>query len=261
MLLRLLYWRENKTISKRKRWYPYIPTLHWYHVRIKVFTFDILISRYCDTILYSTSNKTSILNAYRVYKEGRNWISYPISKVFFDIKVKTFDIEGGKEGLFGASSISYTISYTILMHIYDDEFLNRTECSAPPAVQWQQWRSRNGLWRSSWLWLHGPRYEGQFSIAYPGPIHQFLSGIPDWMNINQEDLYLALESLHIPLKGPIPPGISLQEAFQVNQRHNIHIRQHQNIILDSNWYTISYTNIVHHISITLLISYTLLDTI
>ncbi len=31
---------------------------------------------------------------------------------------------------------------------------------------------------------------GQFPTAYPGPIHQFLSGIPDWMNINQEDLHL-----------------------------------------------------------------------
>jgi hypothetical protein len=103
--------------------------------------------------------------------------------------------------------------------------------------------------------------EGQFPTANPGPIHQFLNGIPDWMNINQEDLDLALESLPIPLKGPIPPGISLQEAIQVNQRHNIHIRQHQNIILHSNWYTISYTNIVPYISTTLLISYTILDTI
>jgi hypothetical protein len=67
---------------------------------------------------------------------------------------------------------------------------------------------------------------GHFPTADPGPIHQFLSGIPDWMNINQEDLDLALESIPIPLKGPIPPGISLQEAIQVNQWHNIHIRQH-----------------------------------
>jgi hypothetical protein len=49
---------------------------------------------------------------------------------------------------------------------------------------------------------------GQFPTADPGSIHHFLSGIPDWMNINQEDLNLALESLPILLKGPIPPGIS-----------------------------------------------------
>jgi hypothetical protein len=105
---------------------------------------------------------------------------------------------------------------------------------------------------------------GQFPTADPGPIHQFLSGIPDGnhgMNINQEDLDLALESLPIPLKGPTPPGISLQEAIQVNQRHTIHIRQHQNIIFHSNRYTILYTDIVHYIGITLLISYTISDTI
>jgi hypothetical protein len=58
---------------------------------------------------------------------------------------------------------------------------------------------------------------GQFPTADPGPIHQFLSGIPDWLNFNPEDLDRALESLPIPLKGPSPPGISLQEAIQVNQ--------------------------------------------
>jgi hypothetical protein len=51
----------------------------------------------------------------------------------------------------------------------------------------------------------------------PGPIHQFLSGIPDWLNINPEDLNRALESLAIPLKGPSPPGVSLQDAIDVKQ--------------------------------------------
>ncbi len=56
---------------------------------------------------------------------------------------------------------------------------------------------------------------GQFPTADPGPIHQFLSGIPDWLNFNPEDLDRALESLPIPLKGPVPPGISLQDAIEV----------------------------------------------
>jgi hypothetical protein len=104
---------------------------------------------------------------------------------------------------------------------------------------------------------------GQFPTANPGPIHQFFSGIQDWININQENLDWALESLLIPLKGPIPSGISLEmviHCIQVNQRHNIHIRQHQNIIIHSNRYTISYIDIVY-IGITLLISYTISDTI
>jgi hypothetical protein len=66
-----------------------------------------------------------------------------------------------------------------------------------------------------------------------------LSGIPDWLIINPEDLDRALESLPIP-KGPIPTGISLQEAIEVKQWHNIHIRQHQleTIILHIYRYTI-----------------------
>jgi hypothetical protein len=29
---------------------------------------------------------------------------------------------------------------------------------------------------------------GKFPTVDPGPIHQFLSGIPDWLNFNPEDL-------------------------------------------------------------------------
>jgi hypothetical protein len=67
---------------------------------------------------------------------------------------------------------------------------------------------------------------GQFPTVDPGPIHQFLSGIPDWLNFNPDDLDRALESLPIPLKGPSPPGISLQDAIEVKQWHNIHIEHH-----------------------------------
>jgi hypothetical protein len=66
------------------------------------------------------------------------------------------------------------------------------------------------------------------STADLGPIHHFLSCMPDWMNINAEGLNLALESLPIPLKGPIPPGISLQEAIQVDHRHLAQYTQKMN---------------------------------
>ena len=56
----------------------------------------------------------------------------------------------------------------------------------------------------------------QFPTVDPGPIHQFLSGFPDWLNFNPEDLDRALESLPMPLQGPSPPGISLQDAIEVN---------------------------------------------
>jgi hypothetical protein len=64
---------------------------------------------------------------------------------------------------------------------------------------------------------------GQFPTVDPGPIHEFLSGIPDWLNFYPEDLDRALESLPVPLKGPSPPGISLQDAIEVKQWHNIRI--------------------------------------
>jgi hypothetical protein len=88
---------------------------------------------------------------------------------------------------------------------------------------------------------------GQFPTADPGPIHQFLSGIPDWLNFNPEDLNRALESLPISLKGQSPPMISLQDEIEVKQWHNIHIGHHQTIIHHIYRYTISYIDIVQYI--------------
>ncbi len=88
---------------------------------------------------------------------------------------------------------------------------------------------------------------GQFPTVDPGPIHQFLIGIPDWLNFNPEDLDWALESLPIPLKGPSPPGISLQDAIKAKQWHNMHIGHHKTIILHTYRYKISYINIVPNI--------------
>jgi hypothetical protein len=51
---------------------------------------------------------------------------------------------------------------------------------------------------------------GQNPSAQSGPIAQFLNGMPDWMNMTPEDINLAVGSL------PNPPGISLQEAIEVN---------------------------------------------
>jgi hypothetical protein len=79
---------------------------------------------------------------------------------------------------------------------------------------------------------------GQLPTVEFGPIAQFLNGMPDWMNMNQEGIDLALAGLPIPLKGPLPPGISLQEAIQVNQRHDRHNRQYQIVAIVSFQYTI-----------------------
>jgi hypothetical protein len=67
---------------------------------------------------------------------------------------------------------------------------------------------------------------GQFPIAQSGPIAQFLNGMPDWMNMTPGDINLAVESIPNPSEGHILPGISLQEAMEVNEWHHIHDRQY-----------------------------------
>jgi hypothetical protein len=58
-------------------------------------------------------------------------------------------------------------------------------------------------------------------------IEQFLNEKPDLMNMTPHDLNPALESLPIPVKRLISPGISPQEAVQVNQGHDTYKRQYQ----------------------------------
>ncbi len=60
---------------------------------------------------------------------------------------------------------------------------------------------------------------GQFLTAQSGCIAQFLKGMPDWMNMTPEDINLAVESLSNLSEGHILPGISLQEAKEVNVWH------------------------------------------
>jgi hypothetical protein len=67
---------------------------------------------------------------------------------------------------------------------------------------------------------------GKFLTAQSGPIAQFLSGMPDWMNMTPEVINLAVGSLPNPSEGHILPGILLQEAIEVHEWHNIHDRQY-----------------------------------
>ena len=49
-----------------------------------------------------------------------------------------------------------------------------------------------------------------------GPLADFLSAMPDWVNILENDITQALQGHPVPLPGPVPPGISLTEAIEVN---------------------------------------------
>ena len=65
---------------------------------------------------------------------------------------------------------------------------------------------------------------GHSTTAAPGPISQFLTGMPDWMNMTPDDLNTGKENHPIPLS-----GISLHGGIEVIQRHDIQDRQYQNI--------------------------------
>ncbi len=140
-------------------------------------------------------------------------------------------------------------------------FRSKTGRSVPsPLSLWQQWRKLSEFWRSPWL--HGPRYS-----CRPVPYCQI------WTNCTildrhhdtryqiPEDLKLALVSLSIPIEGPVSLGVSLQEAIQVNQRHETQKRQYPNPALISYSYTISFPDIVYYILFDIvlhLISYTII---
>jgi hypothetical protein len=65
---------------------------------------------------------------------------------------------------------------------------------------------------------------------YPGlqdPLARFLSTVPDWRVLDKVALENAIKGLPIPVVGPAPSGISLQDAIKVKQ-HDF-------------YYTMSYT--------------------
>jgi hypothetical protein len=55
---------------------------------------------------------------------------------------------------------------------------------------------------------------------FPGlqdPLARFLSTVPDWSVLDKVALENAIKGLPIPVVGPAPPGISLQDAIKVKQ--------------------------------------------
>ena len=87
---------------------------------------------------------------------------------------------------------------------------------------------------------------------YPGslnPLLQFLSHIPDWNSFDKSALDHALQGLPVPIPGPAPRGISLQEAINVSPpariryRIRYHVYYHivYNIVYDIEHIIISYT--------------------
>jgi hypothetical protein len=65
---------------------------------IKVFSCDIIMSRYCASISHPISEKNLDIGAVKTVE---------IEVFFFDIEDKNFEIKSGKDGWIGLSSISY----------------------------------------------------------------------------------------------------------------------------------------------------------
>ena len=75
---------------------------------------------------------------------------------------------------------------------------------------------------------------------YPGslnPFLQFLSHIPDWNSLDKSALDHALEGLPVPIPGPGPRGISLQDAINVSLPPHRHTISYMMLTIS---YTISY---------------------
>jgi hypothetical protein len=90
---------------------------------------------------------------------------------------------------------------------------------------------------------------------YPGlqdPLARFLSTVPDWRVLDKVALENAIKGLPIPVVGPAPPGISLQDAIKVKQHDFYYTMSY------TTSYTMSHT-ISHTISYTT--SYTISHTI
>ena len=54
------------------------------------------------------------------------------------------------------------------------------------------------------------------ATALPGPLALFLSNMPDFMEVIEESLQRALNSLPVPTPDPSPDGISIHEAIRVS---------------------------------------------
>jgi hypothetical protein len=212
------------------------PILHRYPVRHQSFTFDILISRYCNA-LYSISNKNFDIvpiSSVQRLKDPRNLISYlyieglsSISKSKPSISkvATTLELERPQHG------IRYRKRYMI--------FSSKTGASVPrpPSIDSNDDREMD-------LNHHNDNMDQvisarQFPTAQSGPIAQFLNSMPDWINMIPEDINRSVGSLPNPSEGHIPSGILLQEAIVANEWHHIHDRHYQIITLISYLYTIS----------------------
>ena len=114
--------------------------------------------------------------------------------------------------------ISYTISYTISF--------SQAETMCRPAVPVPLRAPDSGDEDGQRPWNSDDKrdYQDQQSPPpspmqhYPAPrnsIARFLCDVPDWSVLDKKALDKAISQLPVPLPGPGPPGISIQDSLQV----------------------------------------------
>ena len=114
--------------------------------------------------------------------------------------------------------MSYTISYTISF--------SQAETMCRPAVPVPRQAPDSGDEDGQRYWNSDDErdFRDQQSPPpspmqhYPAPrnsIARFLCDVPDWSVLDKQALDKAISQLPVPLPGPGPPGISIQDALQV----------------------------------------------
>ena len=122
--------------------------------------------------------------------------------------------------------ISYTTSYTMSYTISYMTSFSQAETMCRPAVPVPLQAPDSGDEDGQRPWNSDDErdFRDQQSPPpspmqhYPAPrnsIARFLCDVPDWSVLDKNALDKAISQLPVPLPGPGPPGISIQDALQV----------------------------------------------
>ena len=118
--------------------------------------------------------------------------------------------------------ISYTISYTISCTISFSNAVKMCRPAGPVPRQAPDSGDEDG--ERPWNSNDERDYQDQQSPPpspmqhNPAPrnsINRFLCDVPDWSVLDKQALDKAISQLPVPLPGPGPPGISIQDAIKV----------------------------------------------
>ena len=122
--------------------------------------------------------------------------------------------------------ISYTMSYTMSYIISYTISFSQAETMCRPAVPVPLRAPDSGDEDEQRPWNIDDERDFQDQQSpppspmqhYPAPrnsIARFLCDMPDWSVLNKKALDKAISQLPVPLPGPGPPGISIQDAIKV----------------------------------------------